>query len=41
MNKFPLGLMKVFMSAEQRRFFSEGFPAEVDDKRGVIPSDQE
>ena len=40
-NKFPSRLLKVFMSTEQKRFFSEGFPDEVDSAKGGQADGQE
>ena len=41
MNKFPSSLMKVFMSTEQKRFWNEGFPEDVDEKKDENSSIQE
>jgi hypothetical protein len=40
-DKFPSGLMKVFMSAEQKRLWNEGFPEDVDEKKDENSSGQE
>ncbi|MCL4531108.1 MAG: hypothetical protein M1282_17085 [Chloroflexi bacterium] len=40
-SKFPTRFMKMFLSAEQKRFYREGFPDDNDDKKDGMSSSQE